>query len=84
MLFRDGVEAENAAKACGAADFLQGRMELGGRVGHEIKEELIDPGRAMNGAAFDFHQIDAVTGKRLERGKERAGFVRKTECDGHF
>ena len=41
MLFRDGVEAENAAKACGAADFLQGRMELGGRVGHEIKEELI-------------------------------------------
>jgi hypothetical protein len=38
----------------------------------------------MDRAAFDFHQVDAVAGKGLEGGEERAGFVRETECDGHF
>ena len=38
----------------------------------------------MDWTAFDFHQIDAVTGKRFQRCEERAGFVRKAERDGHF
>jgi len=38
----------------------------------------------MNRAAFDFHQIDAVTGKGLERSEERARLVRETECDRHL
>jgi hypothetical protein len=38
----------------------------------------------MNRAAFDFHQVDAVAGKGLERGQERPRFVSETERDGHF
>ena len=78
------VEAENAEKACGAADFGESSIQLAGRFRQEIKKELIDPGRAMDGAAFNFHQIDAVTGERLKRGEECAGFMREAESDGHF
>jgi len=66
------------------ADLGESGIELGGGFGYEIEKELIDPGSAMNWATFDFHQIDAVTGKGLECGEKRAGFVLKTECDGHF
>ena len=78
------VKAENAKKIRSVAHVRKSSMELSGRLGQEIEEELVDPGCAMNGAAFDFHQIDAVARKGLEGGKERAGFVRKTESDGHF
>jgi len=84
ILFRDGIKAENTEKVRSAANFFKSGVELVRRFGYEIEEELIDPGCAVNRAAFDFHQIDAVAGERIERGEERAGLVRKAQSHGHF
>ena len=84
ILFGDRVKAEDAEKAGDAANFGESGIKLSGGFGHEIEEELINPGSAVNRAAFDFHQIDAVAGERLERGEERAGCVRKAKSNGHF
>jgi len=84
ILFRDGVKAKNTEEVRSAANFFESGVELVRRFGYEIEEELIDPGRAVNRAAFDFHQIDGMACERLERGEERAGLVRKAQSDGHF
>jgi hypothetical protein len=84
ILFADRIKTQDAEKAGDAADFGESGIKLRGGFGHKIEEELIDPRSPMNRAAFDFHQIDGMTGKGLESGEERAGFVRETECDGHF
>ena len=38
----------------------------------------------MNWPAFDFLEVDAVTGERFEGSEERARFVSKAQSDGHF
>lgn len=70
--------------AGGLADFGEGGFELGGGVGFDVEEELVLPRAAVNGAAFDFLEVDAVLGEGLERGEECAGAVGKTHGDGHF
>jgi hypothetical protein len=57
---------------------------LGGGVGFDVEEELIFPGPAVDGAAFDFLKVDAVFGERFERGEERAGAVSEAHGDRHF
>ena len=84
ILFRDGVEAEIAEFAGSVPNFGEGSVELGSGFRYEVEKELVDPGSAVNRATLDFHQIDAMTGKRLERREERTRFVRKAECDGHL
>ena len=66
------------------ADFGKGAFELGGGVGFDVQEELVFPGAAVDGAAFDFLQVDAVFGEGFERGEERAGAVCQAHGDGHF
>ncbi len=78
ILFRDWIEAENAEELRRAVDFSDSSFELGVRFGYHIEKELIHPGSAMNRAAFDLHQVDAVTGKGLEGSEERSGFMRQT------
>ncbi len=91
MSFRDGgrgasggVEAQDAQIAGGFADFREGRFELGGRIGFKIQEKLIFPGAAVDGAAFDFLEVDAVLCERLERGEKGPGAMREAHGDGHF
>jgi len=84
ILFRDGIHAEDAKKVCCAAHFDKPGFEVGRRLGHEIEEELIGPGCAMNRAAFDFHQVDTVASERFQGGEQRARFVRNSERDRHF
>jgi hypothetical protein len=79
-----GVEAEDAEVAGGHADFGEGGFELERRIGFDVEEELVFPGTTVDGAAFDFLQVDAVFCKRLERGEERAGAVGEAHGDGHF
>jgi len=38
----------------------------------------------MNGATFNFEQVDGVVGKRLERGKQGAGTVSEAKRNGHL
>ena len=38
----------------------------------------------MDGAAFDFLEIDAVAGEGFEGGEERAGFVSEAQGKRHF
>ena len=66
------------------ADFGKSGIELGGGVGFEIEEKLVFPGAAVDGAAFDFLQVDAVFCERIERSKERARTVGQAHGDGHF
>lgn len=79
-----GVEAEDAEIAGGLADFGQGEVELRGGVGFDVEEELVFPGTTVDGAAFDFLEVDAVFGEGLERSKERAGAVGEAHGEGHF
>ena len=79
-----GVQAEDAEGAGGFADFDQGGFELGGGLGFDIEEELVFPGAAVDGAAFDFLQVDAVFCERLERGEQCAGAVGEAHGDGHL
>jgi hypothetical protein len=57
---------------------------LGGGVGFDVQEKLIFPGAAVDGAAFDFLEVDAVFGERFKRGEERAGAVCQAHGDGYF
>ena|SRR5580704_10986906 len=79
-----GIETEDAKIAGGQADFGQGGFELGGRVGFHIDEKLVLPGAAVNGAAFDFEEIDAEAAEGFQRGEQGAGTVSETQGDGHF
>ena len=78
------VEAKDAEVASGHADFGQGGFELRGGVGFDVEEELVFPRTAVDGAAFDFLQVDAVFCEWFERGKERAGTVGQAHGDRHF
>ena len=66
------------------ADFGKGAFKLGGGVGFDVQEELVFPGAAVDGAAFDFLEVDAVFGEGFKRGEERAGAVCQAHGDGHF
>jgi len=79
-----GVEAEDAKFAGSVACSGEGGFELGRGVGFDVEEELVFPGAAVDGPAFDFLQVDAMFGERLERGEERARAVGKAHGDGHF
>lgn len=78
------VEAEDAEFAGGLAGGGESGIELGRGVGFDVEEELVFPWAAMDGAAFDFLQVDAVFGERFERGEEGAGTVGEAHGDGHF
>jgi len=70
--------------AGGLADGSEGGFELRGGVGFDVDEELVFPGAAVDGAAFDFLEVDAVFGEGFEGGQERAGAVGEAHGDGHF
>src|SRR6266567_9160629 len=54
-------------------------VQVGGVLGFHVNEELIFPGAAVNGPAFDFEQIYSVFRKRLEGGGQRTW----TMCEAH-
>jgi len=79
-LTRSGyVAAEDAEFAGGLAYFGQSTVQVGGVLGFHVNEELIFPGAAVNGPAFDFEQIYSVFRKRLEGGEQRTW----TMCEAH-
>ena len=55
------IEAEDAEFAGRRADLVERLGEVGGIRGFDIEEELVLPRAAVEGTAFDFEQIDAVT-----------------------
>ena len=55
-----------------------------GGFGFYVQEELVFPGAAVDGAAFDFLEVDAVFGKGFEGGEESTGAVCEAHGDGHF
>jgi len=81
---RGGIETEDAEVAGGLADFGKSGIELGGGVGFNIEEKLVFPGATVDGAAFDFLQVDAVFCERLERGEQGARTVGQAHGHGHF
>jgi hypothetical protein len=78
------VHPKTAELACRSSNFRKSRIELGGGIGFYIDEKLINPGTAGNGAAFNFHEIDAMPGKWFECSEKRSRFVRKTKGERHF
>ena len=80
------VQAEDAEIAGGGADLAESVVEALGfvSVGFDFEDELIGPRLAVNGAAFDFAEIDVVARKGFESGEERAGAMRELHGDGHF
>ncbi len=81
---RSDVKAEDAEVAGGFPDFGQGGFELGRGVGFDVEEELVFPGAAVDGAAFDFLQVDAVFCEGRERGEECARAVGQAHGNRHF
>ncbi len=85
MLARSGgVAAEDVEFAGGSADFGEGLIEAGDVGGFDVDEKLIFPGAAVNRAAFDLKEVDAMFCEGFEGGKERAGTVGETHCEGYF
>jgi hypothetical protein len=81
-LARSGdVAAEDAEFAGGVADFREGLIELGHIAGFDIDEKLILPGTTVDGTAFDFEQVDAVSGEGFEGCEKRAGAVGETHSE---
>jgi len=72
------VAAEDTEFARGFADFGEGSIEAGDVGGFYVDEKLIFPGAAVDGAAFDLKEIDAVFGEWFKRGEERARAVGET------
>ena len=60
------VTAEDTEFARGGADFMQRLFEPGNVPRLDVNKKLIFPRAAVNGAAFNFEQVDTVPGKRLE------------------
>ena len=79
-----GVEAEDTEVVGGLADFGEGGVEEFGFVGFDFEDEAVGPGLAVDGAAFDFAEIDVVAREGFESGEQRAGAMRELHCDGHF
>ena len=63
------VEAEGAEESGGRADFGEGGVDCVGGVGFDIQVELIFKRSAVDGAAFDFLEVDAVAGEGFD-GRE--------------
>jgi hypothetical protein len=82
--FGGRVAAQDTEFGGGVLDFGQGLLEVGVAIGFDVEEELVFPGAAVDGAAFDFQQVDGVAGERLERGQKRAGLMGEAHGDGHF
>src|SRR5882724_11607938 len=78
------IKAEDAEKSGGGADFGQGRVERRGRTGFNVEVELIFERPPVNGAAFDFLEVDAVPGEGFKSGEERARFVSEAQGKRHF
>jgi len=79
-----GVKAEDAEEGGGGADFGEGSVERSARTGFDVEIELVFKRPPVDGAAFDFLQIDAVTGEGFEGGEESSGSVGEAQCDRHF
>src|SRR5437016_2803157 len=60
------VTAEDAKFAGGAADFIQGLIELGNVTCFDVNEKLIFPRATVDRTAFNLEQIDAVPCKWLQ------------------
>src|SRR5256885_16599021 len=78
------IKAEDAEKSGGGTDFGECGVERRGRTGFNVEVELIFERPPVDGAAFDFLEVDAVAGKGFEGGEERAGFVSKAQGDRHL
>ena len=79
-----GVEAEGAEEGGAGADFREGGVDRSGGGGFDVEVELVFERATVDGAAFDFLEVDAMAGERFESGEECAGLVGETESDGHF
>jgi len=53
-------------------------------LGFYVDEKLVFPGAAVDGAAFDFEQVDAEAAEGFEGGKESARTMSQAHGDGHF
>src|SRR5258707_1825906 len=62
------VAAEDMEKACSCFDLVQGLVEFGWAVTLYVQKELILPRAPVDGAAFNFQEVDAMIRKRLQRG----------------
>ena len=76
--------AQDAQLTSGPARLLQGLFERIMVIGFDIQIELILEGLAVDGAALDFEEIDAVFGEGLKGGKEGAGLVSEAHGQGDF
>src|SRR5260221_10931682 len=76
-----GVETEDAEESGGGADFGEGGVERCGRTGFNVEVELIFERPPVDGAAFDFLQVDAVAGGGFKSGEERAGVLSEAKGD---
>lgn len=66
------------------ADFSESGVERGWRIGFNIEVELIFKGPPVDGAAFDFLEVDTVAGEGFESGEKGAGLVSEAKSNGHF
>ena len=79
-----GVAAEDAEFTGGFADFREGLIEADDVDGFDVDEKLIFPRVAVDGAAFDLKEIDAVFCKGFEGGKECTGTVCQPHGERYF
>src|SRR6266705_568547 len=59
-------------------------VQVGGILSFYVDEELIFPGMAVDGPAFDLEQVHTVFCKRLERSEQRAGTMREAHRERRF
>ena len=78
------IAAEETELAGGVADFRKGLVEAGDIARFQINKKLVFPGAAVNRAAFDLEEIDAVFGERFKSGEERSGPVGEAQGEGDF
>lgn len=76
------VAAEDAEFAGGFANFSKGFFKPGEVESFDVDEELVFPGTAVDGAAFNLEEIYAVLREWLERGEERSRAMREAHREG--
>src|SRR5260221_13471983 len=76
-----GIKAEDAERSGGGVDFGERGVERRGRTGFNVEVELIFERPPVDGAAFDFLQVDAVAGEGFKSGEEGAGVISEAKGD---
>src|SRR5438045_603886 len=79
-----GIKAEDAEKSGGGSNFGERGVERRRRTGFNVEVELIFKRPPVDRAAFDFLEVDAVSGEGFKSGEERAGFVSEAQGKRHL